>query len=253
MSYRGSMLLINDGKENEINWNKDKEREREREKIMTKRYVSMHTFVWIAFYKIYSVKSRLTFGYHFVNVVSAIWNGCVEASFPVGVVVDGANVAIGLNQRILTTHNITVAFFFLMFHIAGVWIVNAVFEGVSGMEILQGEQKSVMMTHFFFFFVFFAYVFLMVLILNSLYQATANGFHNTDWWCGNGWDATGNMRHGSSITETTFYELIFCPMIYVEGESRHCVLTVGQIQLRKDVREVWMLPNRQSVHRQPMD
>lgn len=149
MSYRGSMLLINDGKENEINWNKDKEREREREKIMTKRYVSMHTFVWIAFYKIYSVKSRLTFGYHFVNVVSAIWNGCVEASFPVGVVVDGANVAIGLNQRILTTHNITVAFFFLMFHIAGVWIVNAVFEGVSGMEILQGEQKSVMMTFFF--------------------------------------------------------------------------------------------------------
>lgn len=105
----------------------------------------------------------------------------MEASFPVGVVVDGANVAIGLNQRILTTHNITVAFFFLMFHIAGVWIVNAVFEGVSGMEILQGEQKSVMMTHFFFFFVFFAYVFFMVLILNSLYQATANGFHNTDW------------------------------------------------------------------------
>lgn len=72
-----------------------------------------------------------------VDLVPAVGDGGVESGGPVGVVVDGAHVAVGFHQRVLATHDIAVAFLLLVLVVAGQRIVDAVLEGVPRMVVLK--------------------------------------------------------------------------------------------------------------------
>lgn len=63
----------------------------------------------------------------------------VETGFPVGDVVDLSDAAVGLDQAVLTFDDVAVAFFPLVFLVAGVRVVDAVFESVPGVVVLQIE------------------------------------------------------------------------------------------------------------------
>lgn len=67
----------------------------------------------------------------FVDVVSRVLDISVEAPL-VGVVVDSSDIAIGFDERVLSSDDFTVALFSLVLDVTGGWIVDTVFEGVLG-------------------------------------------------------------------------------------------------------------------------
>jgi hypothetical protein len=64
----------------------------------------------------------------------------IEAVVLVGGIVNGAHRTVRFDQRVLTLDNIAVAGFVLGFHVAGVMVADAVFEGVLGWGL---DQKKV--------------------------------------------------------------------------------------------------------------
>lgn len=85
---------------------------------------------------------RRSFGYNFVNLITTICHLSMESCLPISVIVYGAHVTVGFDQRILSLHNIAVTFFFLVFNVAGVWIVDAIFECISWMIVLEMDGKK---------------------------------------------------------------------------------------------------------------
>lgn len=65
----------------------------------------------------------------------------VEAAVLVGGVVNGTDRTVGLDQRVLALHDVTVARLVLALDVAGVEVVDAVLERVLGWG-LEGEGKE---------------------------------------------------------------------------------------------------------------
>ena len=70
-----------------------------------------------------------------VHGVAADGDDGVEAVVVVGGVVHGALGAVGLQQRVLALHHVAVALLVLVFHVAGVAVVDAVLERVLGVGL----------------------------------------------------------------------------------------------------------------------
>lgn len=63
----------------------------------------------------------------------------VEAVHIIGGIVDGTDRTVGLNQRVLSLHDITVAHLVLRLDIAGVAVRDAIVERVLGMRVLRAQ------------------------------------------------------------------------------------------------------------------
>lgn len=71
-----------------------------------------------------------------VLLVTRVDHGGVESGLPVGVVLDGAHVAVGLHQRVLAADGIAIALLLLVLVVTGVGIVHSILEGVLRVSVL---------------------------------------------------------------------------------------------------------------------
>lgn len=79
---------------------------------------------------------RLALGHSFTLIATVDHLG-MEACFPIGVVLHGAHIAIGLDQRVLALDHIAVALLALVLVVASVRIIHSILEGITRMCILQ--------------------------------------------------------------------------------------------------------------------
>lgn len=75
-----------------------------------------------------------------VNSRAGLGDDGVESVDVISGVVDGANAAIGLDQRVLSLHHSTVTNFTLVLNVSGVVILHAIVERVARV-ILDGDTK----------------------------------------------------------------------------------------------------------------
>lgn len=79
---------------------------------------------------------RLALGQTF-GLIATVDDLGMEACFPIGIVLHGAHIAIGLDQRVLALDHIPVAFLALMLIVASVRIIYSILEGIAWMCILR--------------------------------------------------------------------------------------------------------------------
>lgn len=73
-------------------------------------------------------------------LVPRVGDVSVESGLPVGVVLDGAHVAIGLHQGVLSANGVSIALLLLVLLVSGVGIVHSVLKGVLGVGVLKGGE-----------------------------------------------------------------------------------------------------------------
>lgn len=69
-----------------------------------------------------------------MDLISRVLDISVESPF-VGVVVDGSDIAVGFDERVLAANDFAIAFFSLVLDVSGGWVVDSVFEGVLSIRV----------------------------------------------------------------------------------------------------------------------
>lgn len=102
-----------------------------------KKKMFMRWRMFVIWYVVCGLWFDVSFSYDLaVNLISAVDDLSMETGVPISVVFNGTNVSIWFDQRVLSFDNITVSLLLLVFDVACVLIIHAVFKGISGMGVL---------------------------------------------------------------------------------------------------------------------
>lgn len=159
-------------------------------------------------------------------LVSRVGDGGVETCLPVRVILDGAHIAIGLHERILSPDSITVSLLLLVLVVAGMGIVHSVLEGVLRMCVLRMRKTiSLSVPHSLICNnQFIAYEIFRVLLTDSLQNLGGGRFDQ----CRDGSSGSVSGRHSAGVTDAVSIVSGSGKVSVVSDLSSCCVLSVAR-------------------------
>lgn len=104
-------------------------------------------------FELFLITSRLGFRFtlgHNLALIATVNDLGMEARLPVGVVLHGAYISVGLHQGVLSLDHVPVPLLLLVLVVPGVWIVYGILEGIARMSILGGRRVNIKWNHILF-------------------------------------------------------------------------------------------------------